>query len=100
MHGFELEARSGDTPVDYNKLRKPSYLGLVNCGKKSVSNGVPVRVHNIVNTRGSQHREQNSSAKAHNIVNKGSMLPEKEALWTRKKNAVFVAERSVGFWMV
>jgi hypothetical protein len=53
-----------------------------------------------VNTRGSQHREQNSSAKAHNIVNKGSTLPEKEALWTRKKNAVFVAERSVGFWMV
>ena len=23
MHGFELEARSGDIPVDYNKLHKP-----------------------------------------------------------------------------
>jgi K+/H+ antiporter YhaU regulatory subunit KhtT len=26
MHGFELEARSGDIPVDYNELRKPRVI--------------------------------------------------------------------------
>jgi hypothetical protein len=42
MHGFELEARSGDIPVDYNKLRNLSCLGLVSCGQKIVSNSVPM----------------------------------------------------------
>jgi hypothetical protein len=39
MHGFGVEARSGDIPVDYNKLRNSSCLGLINWGQKSVSNG-------------------------------------------------------------
>jgi hypothetical protein len=44
MHGFEVEARSGDIPVDYNGLTsgEGSLALLIRCASRRATSSIPV----------------------------------------------------------